>query len=175
MTIAGIDPGLTGAIAVLDDAGELTVHDMPVLRTTRGGKAKRELDAHGLARLLRSIRIDHAYVELVAARPGQGVTSMFGFGRSVGIIIGVLATLNIPLTPVSPAAWKRNLQVPKAKDGARLRASQLMPRSAHLWPLVKHDGRAEASLLALYGLRSGLGGEHRQDTGSQHGRGKPQA
>lgn len=149
--VAGIDPGLDGAVAFLGE--ELTVVDMPVLRLSRGGKQKRDLDAHGLAHLLRTTPIDHAFVEAVGARPGQGVTSTFSLGRSVGIIIGVLATLDIPLTLVSPAAWKRSLTVPKAKDGARSRASQLLPKSAQLWARARDHGRAEAALLALYGLR----------------------
>jgi crossover junction endodeoxyribonuclease RuvC len=153
MIVAGIDPGLDGAIAFLD-AEDLTVADMPVLLLNRGGKRKRELDPHGVARLLRTTSIDHAFVEAVGARPGQGVTSMFSLGRSLGIIIGVLAALDIPLTMASPAAWKRSLGVPKAKDGARARASQLLPAAAAQWPLKKHHGRAEAALLALHGSRS---------------------
>lgn len=152
MIVAGIDPGLDGAIALLED-GVATVHDMPTLTLARGAKSKREVDTHGLVRLLRSTAIDHAYVEAVAARPGQGVSSMFSFGRSLGIVIGVLAALDIPLSMASPVVWKRTLAVPKAKDAARARASQLLPRSAHLWPLKKHDGRAEACLIGLYGLR----------------------
>jgi crossover junction endodeoxyribonuclease RuvC len=64
-----------------------------------------------------------------------------------------LAALGVPMSFVAPATWKRALQVPAAKDGARARASQLLPAAAGHWPLVKHDGRAEAALIALYGLR----------------------
>jgi crossover junction endodeoxyribonuclease RuvC len=152
--VAGIDPGLDGAVAFLGE--DLTVVDMPVLQLSRGGKQKRELDAHALARLLSTTSIDHAFVEAVGARPGQGVTSMFSLGRSVGIIVGVLAALDIPLTMAAPAAWKRSLAVPKAKDGARARASQLLPAAAAHWPLKRHHGRAEAALLALYGSRLDL-------------------
>jgi hypothetical protein len=69
------------------------------------------------------------------------------------ILIGVIAARSIPLTLVPPVRWKRALAVPKAKDGARARASQLLPGAAHQWQLRRHDGRAEAALLALYGAR----------------------
>jgi crossover junction endodeoxyribonuclease RuvC len=155
MIIAGIDPGLSGAVALLDAETGLVidVFDMPILALSRGGKAKRELDAHALAGALGRDRIGHAFVEQVGAMPGQGVSSVFAFGKAYGIAIGVLATLGLPMSFVAPAAWKRALQVPAAKDGARARASQLMPAAAHHWPLVKHDGRAEAALIAYWGLR----------------------
>lgn len=156
MIVTGIDPGLSGAIAWLDAAtGEVVdIADMPTLALSRGGKAKRELDAHSLARLIGERQPGHAFVELVNAMPRQGVSSVFAFGKSYGITIGILTTLGIPMTFVAPAVWKRALGVPAAKDGARARASQLLPAAAHFWPLVKHDGRAEAALIAHYGLLS---------------------
>ena len=156
MIVAGIDPGLSGAIAFLDAASGvvLDIADMPTLALSRGGKVKRELDAHSLARLVAERPIDHAFVEAVGAMPGQGVSSVFAFGKSFGVLIGILAALGVPMTFVAPATWKRALGVPAAKDGARARASQLMPAAAYLWPLVKHDGRAEAGLIGYYGLRS---------------------
>jgi crossover junction endodeoxyribonuclease RuvC len=155
MIIAGIDPGLSGAVALLDAETGLVidVFDVPTLALSRGGKAKRELDAHALAGALGRDRIGHAFVEFVGAMPGQGVSSVFAFGKAYGIAIGVLATLGVPMTFVSPVSWKRSLGVPAAKDGARARASQLLPAAAHHWPLVKHDGRAEAALIAYWGLR----------------------
>jgi len=151
-TVLGIDPGLSGAAAWLDTSGALAVVDMPVLQIDRGKKAKREVDAAGLAELVRQHRPDVAIVERVGAMPGQGVTSMFSFGRSAGVIEGVLAGLGVPVTLVAPAAWKRALKVQSGKDGARLRASQLIPAGCGNWRLVKHDGRAEAALLAFWGL-----------------------
>jgi crossover junction endodeoxyribonuclease RuvC len=150
--ICGIDIGLDGAFSVIDDAGEvIAVHDMPTLAARSGNK--RELDLHALAALLRSLAIDHAIVERVGARPQQGVVSSFGFGQSFGATLGILACLNVPFSLVPPASWKRTLQVPKAKDAARHRASQLLPRAAHWWPRAKDHGRAEASLLGYYGWR----------------------
>ena len=155
--ILGIDPGLSGAVALyVADTGALVVHDMPTLDLARGGKAKRELDAVELARLIDAAGpIAHAYIEQVGAMPGQGVSSVFSFGKSYGLALGVLAANFIPHTLVPPQRWKRALGVPAAKDGARARASQLLPAHAALWTRVKDDGRAEAAMIALYGATGG--------------------
>jgi crossover junction endodeoxyribonuclease RuvC len=84
--------------------------------------------------------------------PGQGISSTFAFGKTFGIILGVLAARGIPLTLVPAVRWKRRLHVQKSKDAARARASQLLPRCADQWRLKKHDGRAESALIALFGL-----------------------
>lgn len=154
MMILGIDPGLDGAIAVALPRS-LRIHDMPTLSILRGGKNKREIDLAALAKLLAPLPmvVCHAFVEQVGAMPGQGVTSMFSFGRSYGSILGILAALKVPVTHVPPVRWKKALQVPAGKDAARSRASQLLPDSTDLWPLKKHDGRAEAALIAEYGRR----------------------
>ena len=152
--ILGVDPGLAGGIFLLDprQPSTGTAFDIPTHQLTRGGKPKREVDIQGLLGLL-SPGLEHAFVERVGAMPGQGVTSSLAFGKCGGIILGVLAALRVPVTEVPPAQWKRALAVPKAKDGARARASQLFPAAAHQWRLAKHHGRAEAALIALYGLR----------------------
>jgi crossover junction endodeoxyribonuclease RuvC len=154
--IIGVDVGLSGAVACYDsEAGALLgVADMPVFLLVRGRKEKREIDLASLVDLLSQPGIDHAFVEAVSSMPGQGVSSVFSFGQSLGIVKGILATRKIPMTMVPPNLWKKALAVPKAKAGTRARASQLMPESAGEWPLVKYDGRAEAALIALWGARS---------------------
>jgi crossover junction endodeoxyribonuclease RuvC len=118
----------------------------------RGGKQKRELDIIQLIDILARRQLTHAFVEQVGAMPGQGVSSTFAFGKAFGIILGVLAARSVPLTLVPPVRWKRAMGVLKgSKDGCRARASQLLPAAAHQWPLRRHDGRAEAALIALYG------------------------
>lgn len=153
--ILGVDPGLEGALAWLDDAGQLQrVADMPTVRLERNGKAKRDVDAYELGRLIGGGGIiAQAIVEQVGAMPGQGVSSMFAFGRAYGTILGVLAANFIPIELVAPTKWKRAMQVPTGKDAARARASQVLPASAGHWTRVKDQGRAEAALLALYGAR----------------------
>jgi crossover junction endodeoxyribonuclease RuvC len=150
--IIGIDPGLHGAVAFYTPSS-LHVADMPTFTLARGGKTRLDIDTHGLYRLLLDSRIATVYVEQVGAMPGQGVSSVFAFGKGFGIILGILAALGVPYNLVPPQRWKKALQVPAAKDGARARASQLLPAHTDKWKLVKHDGRAEAVLLALYGHR----------------------
>jgi crossover junction endodeoxyribonuclease RuvC len=157
--IVGIDPGLSGSLFFMQpdhpSTGEAV--DLPVHQLTRGGRKRRELDVAGLIGILTLRRIDHAFLEQAGAMPGQGVSSVFAYGKCYGALIGILASRNIPLSLVPPARWKRALGVPKAKDGARARASQLLPSCASQWRLKNQHGRAEAALLALYGVRQ-LGG-----------------
>ena len=155
--IVGIDPGLNGAIA-LYDAVENTfeVHDMPVVEVIRGGKRKREVVAALVADIIAGRAIAEAYLERVGAMPGQGVTSMFSLGRSVGIIEGVLGAYEIPVTIVPPKTWQKALDVRDGKDGARERAMALFPKHADLFKRKKDDGRADATLIAFYGSKHGV-------------------
>ncbi len=146
--IIGCDIGVSGAIAFME-GDNLTVFDMPILKTN----GKTTVDIHQLVNIIPNGGITHAYIEQVAARPGQGVVSMFSFGKTYGIILGVLAAKGIPITYVTPGKWKKDLGVQADKDAARARASELMPQHAHLWPLKKHDGRAEAALIAYWGSK----------------------
>ena len=157
--VLGVDPGLSGALAFLWADGSLEVFDMPVLRLERGGKAKRELDRYELARLVDAQGpIAHAFVEQVGARPGQGVSGTFQFGRALGIAEGIIAAGFVPTEHVPPQVWRRAMGVRGGKDASRARASALMPRHAGLWARSRDDGRAEAVLIALYGQRR-LAGE----------------
>ena len=152
-SVLGIDPGLSGAIALYTpETRALVIYDTPTFTLTRGAKAKREPDATELARIIdASGPISHAFVEQVNAMPGQGVSSVFAFGKVYGLALGIVAANFIPLTLVAPLKWKRALSVPADKDGARARASQLLPEHAALWSRAKDDGRAEAALIAYYG------------------------
>lgn len=152
MIVIGIDPGLTGACALCDDGRLADVFDMPV-----SGK---EVDAAVLADRLgewlgqtleATGDMPHAFVERQQAYPGQGVSTSFQTGRRFGVVLGVIAALDIPMTLVSPAKWKAATKTPKDKDGARARASQLMPGMSKFWSLKKNHGRAEAALIAWYG------------------------
>jgi len=148
----GIDPGLTGAIAKVSGE-DIEVWDMPTLEVRK----KRFLNATLLAELLSSINWQQnpqkceVLLERVSARPGQGVTSMFSFGTSYGIIQGIIATLGIPLTFVTPQEWRKKMGVPKGKDGSRQRILELRPDLASRFARKKDHGRADAVLLALYG------------------------
>jgi crossover junction endodeoxyribonuclease RuvC len=151
MRVLGIDPGIAGACVLIKDGEVIAVADMPVV-TARG---KRRVCPAQLAALLASwCPIEHCMIEAASARPGQGVSSMFGYGRSYGVVLGVLSALGISFTEVSAVSWKRTLAVPSDKDAARARAGQLLPAAAKHWPLQRHHGRAEAALLGLLALRS---------------------
>jgi crossover junction endodeoxyribonuclease RuvC len=151
--ILGIDPGVGGGLAQLSGGQVVAVWPMPVFNVT---KTKRRTDPDGLANLVRGLAPDHAFVELVGSRPGEGHAGAFSFGKSAGVIEGVLAGLGVARTLVTPAQWKFALRVPADKHGARARASQLFPAASTLWTLAKDDGKAEAALIALWGYRNGI-------------------
>ena len=155
--IIGIDPGQTGALAVLSGGGAYLdlVFDMPV--TTRlSGKGK-EVNAYLLADFLLEMKQQgteelKAVVERVHAMPGQGSTSMFNFGRSLGVIEGVLSGLNIPVQWVTPQAWKKKFGlIKKEKDAARALVLSMYPERSDLFSRKKDGGRADATLIGLYG------------------------
>ena len=83
--------------------------------------------------------------------PGQGVSSMFRFGQTVGAIHMAVAAAGLPMQLVSPAVWKRHFGITAEKGKARSLASQRLPAAADMFTRVKDDGRAEAALIALYG------------------------
>lgn len=154
MKILGCDPGASGALVVLDtQTNTLTVMDMPVVEIKRGTRNVRQVSAQHVADCLFNLGIEHAVVEKVGAMPGQGVSSMFAFGRAAGVLEGVLAALRIPTTYVTPQEWQKHMRVVGGKDGARNRASQLWPTQSQYFIRKKDDGRADAALIAGYGQR----------------------
>ena len=110
MKIIGIDPGLNGAIAILEDNKVLDILDMPVM--PEGKKNKRQLNSAQLVKYIKD-NLDEkskeiiVVVEQVNAMPGQGVTSMFNFGQTFGAIKGICAALGLPIFFVRPAKWKK--------------------------------------------------------------------
>jgi crossover junction endodeoxyribonuclease RuvC len=151
----GIDCGLNGAIAVLDDGKLVLVRDMPTLTMDINKKSKRQVSPQLLSDIIKGLQPDRAIVERPAARPGQGVTAMFGFGRSLGVVEGVLAGLSVPVTYVAPATWTKAMGKAAGKDASRQRAIELFPSMSEHFKRVKDDGRAEAVLIAAWGIRNG--------------------
>ncbi|MGE0108389.1 MAG: hypothetical protein AB7S81_01305 [Bdellovibrionales bacterium] len=154
----GIDPGLSGALA-FRFGEEMDVLAMPTLTISKAKGTRRVLDLTALSNIIddktkNAARVS-VFIERVSAMPKQGVASMFSFGESYGAIKGIVAAHFLPMTLVTPVAWKAKLKVSKNKDDARYRASQLMPRFAHLWSRRKDDGMAEAALIAFYGQNYG--------------------
>jgi crossover junction endodeoxyribonuclease RuvC len=150
----GIDPGLSGAIAIISPES-LKIFDMPTMTVERNGKAKRQVSAIELAEMLYlySGRDCHVYCERVSAMAGQGVTSVFSFGRSFGMIEGILAAFKMPVTFVPPATWVKAIGRGQGKDASRARAMELFPSDQDQFKRVKDDGRADAALIAYWGSR----------------------
>ena len=146
--IVGIDPGITGAVAVLTDSGEfVAVHDMPTMKL---GDKKNQVHAPSLAKMLRFIEPRMVVLESVHAMPGQGVTSMFNFGMGYGAIKGVLAGIGVPYKDATPQKWKKACGlIGKDKDAARLLAIELWPEAS--LSRKKDCGRADALLIAKFG------------------------
>jgi crossover junction endodeoxyribonuclease RuvC len=143
--ILGIDPGISGAIAFYfpDHPERISVEDMPIVAG--------EVDAVTLAKRISAMAPDVAILERVNAMPGQGVSSTFKFGRSYGVVIGVIGAATIPLHLVTPAKWKGHLRLSSDKEMARALALRLFPACSDHFKRKKDHGRAEAALIARYG------------------------
>jgi len=154
MYVCGIDPGLSGAIAILDAHGTLeALADTPTLSLKVQRGSKQAYDVPGMAALLRPYTGLQAHVYIEESQPmlGQGTRSMFTTGYGYGLWIGLLTTLQLPYTSVRPGIWKRSMALGKDKESSRLRAMQRYP-GADLRRKRDH-GRAESLLLAHYGRR----------------------
>ena len=145
MKILGVDPGLSGAIALVGD-GHLAVRDMP----TAGELKRRVIVTAELAGIIRAWAPDCAVIEKVHAMPKQGVSSSFRFGQALGAIEGVLGALLIPVEYVTPQSWKKHYRLTANKDDARLRAIHNWPRLSDELSRKKDADRAEALLIAKY-------------------------
>jgi crossover junction endodeoxyribonuclease RuvC len=149
--ILGIDPGLSGALALYNPLIDemVMVWDMPTFDI----KGKKQIDAVTLAMQIEMHvhDIQMAMVEKVGAMPGQGVTSMFSFGKACGIVQGILAAYMIPVNFISPAVWKSSLGLSQDKDESRQRVINKFPSHANFFSRKKDDGRAEALLIAMFG------------------------
>lgn len=156
MRILGIDPGLDGALALIDGNDLVVIEDMPTI----AAKKRRQINEVELARIIDALlisRVNAAFLELVGIRPGEGPVGAFAFGRGYGLLRGILRAHFVPLYDVPPAVWKRAVGIPAGagKDSSRALATELWQRKAELFRRVKDDGRADAALIARYGRLSG--------------------
>ena len=140
-------------MAVFDGDDLIAVVDMPTHELSRNGKAKRQIAASTLAGIFTQHDPRHVIVEKVSAMPGQGVTSMFSFGRSLGIIEGIVAAYDIPVTYVTPGVWTKGIGRGAGKDASRARACELYPSHQKSFSRVKDDGRADAVLIGAWYLK----------------------
>lgn len=158
--ILGIDIGLTGAIAALNEAGVFVdLFDMPTMSNGKGSaRIKQQVNAVALEKYLSKLVNDSmhivAFLENVSSMPGQGVSSVFSFGHTLGTVQGVLAALHIPFVTIQPTAWKKAFNLLHTdKDAARTVAIRYYPDA----PLErkKDHNRADALLIARYGWNGG--------------------
>ena len=153
MKIIGIDPGLSGGIAVLKDNKVLNIFDMPVM--SEGKKNKRQLNSAQLVSLLKDNLEPNketvVVVEQVNAMPGQGVTSMFNFGQTFGAIKGICAALELPIYFVRPSKWKKHFElINSSKDSSRTKAIEMYPALSNQLAKKKDVNKSDAILIARF-------------------------
>ena len=155
MLIIGIDPGLSGSICFFEDGKILDVIEMPTM--TEGKKNKRQVNGAQLYNEI-STKINlkkkhdiRVIIEQVSAMPGQGVTSMFNFGQSFGILKGICSAMQLPMYFVRPAKWKKYFGlINSEKDASRTKAIEIFPYFSLNLSKKKDSNKADAILLASY-------------------------
>ena len=155
MLIIGIDPGISGSICFLNDGKILDVVEMPTM--TEGKKNKRQANGSQIYNEI-SKRINkienqeiRVVIEQVSAMPGQGVTSMFNFGQSFGILKGLCSAMQLPVYFVRPAKWKKYFNlINSEKDASRTRAIEIFPYFSSQLSKKKDSNKAEAILIASF-------------------------
>ena len=153
MKIIGIDPGLSGAVAILKDKKVLSIFDMPVM--AEGKKNKRQLNSAQLVNIIKENTFKNediaVVVEQVNAMPGQGVTSMFNFGQTFGAIKGVCAALSLPIFFVRPSKWKKYFElINSSKDSSRTKVIEMYPSQSSQLSKKKDVNKSDAILIARY-------------------------
>lgn len=166
--IIGIDPGLTGAIAVLTPSGQIALFDTPTAKIKQGKTYKTDYLPYEMADIIRRFRSSMVFIEKVHAMPmfstnkegkekRQGATSLFRFGEGYGLWLGIIAALEMQITKVAPQTWKKAIMAGMPdKDAARQRAQELYPECVKDLSRKKDIGRADALLIMHWG-RSQIG------------------
>jgi crossover junction endodeoxyribonuclease RuvC len=164
MIYIGIDPGLGGAVAVINGT-DVKLFDTPTAETGKGTKrdyliASMSNFLYEFSYVAKILKINRetafCVLEAVHSMPKQGVVSSFSFGRGLGIWEGILSAYNISYVKVSPQTWKKAMlaDMPRDnKDSSRIAATRLFPNAADMLSRKKDDGRAEALLMGEYGRR----------------------
>ena len=155
MLIIGIDPGIAGAICFFKNGEVLDVIDMPTM--AEGKKNKRQVNGRQIFHEISS-RIQNysskdirVVVEQVSAMPGQGVTSMFNFGQSYGLIKGICAAMQLPIFFVRPTKWKKHFElINSQKDASRTKVIEIFPKISSILSKKKDANKADAILIASF-------------------------
>jgi crossover junction endodeoxyribonuclease RuvC len=155
MLIIGIDPGISGSICFFEDGKILDVVEMPTM--THGKKNKRQVNGSQVYNEIskRIKKIDkkdiRVIIEQVSAMPGQGVTSMFNFGQSFGILKGMCSAMQLPMYFIRPAKWKKYFNlINSEKDASRTKAIEIFPYYSSNLSKKKDINKADAILIASY-------------------------
>ena len=153
MIIFGIDPGLSGAICVLKEGKILEVYEMPTM--IDGKKNKRQVNGAEVTNIfLKELNKEDTakvVVEHVTAMPGQGVTSMFNFGQSFGVLKGICAALKLPIYFVRPVKWKKHFNLIKTnKEASRTKVIEIFPYISSKISRKKDSNKADSILIAKY-------------------------
>tara|TARA_Y100000590_G_scaffold214874_1_gene243578 strand:+ start:2912 stop:3391 length:480 start_codon:yes stop_codon:yes gene_type:complete len=153
MIIIGIDPGVSGAISILENKRVIDVFEMPTM--IDGKKNKKQVNGSQVTNIFRDKLKENkeiiVVVEHVNAMPGQGVTSMFNFGQSFGVIKGICSALRLPIYFVRPTKWKKYFNLIKTnKDASRTKAIEVYPDISAQLSRKKDSNKADAILIARY-------------------------
>ncbi len=155
MFIIGIDPGISGAICFFEDGKIIDVIEMPSM--PEGKKNKKQVNGNQLCNEIKSRLTEINYekvcvvVEHVTAMPGQGVTSMFNFGQSFGVIKGICSAMQLPIYFVRPAKWKKYFNlINTSKEASRSRAIEIFPKISNQLKRKKDSNKADAILISSY-------------------------
>ena len=155
MLVIGIDPGISGSICFLNEGRIMDVIEMPTM--TEGKKNKKQVNGsqifNEISERIKKLDKNNARVviEQVSAMPGQGVTSMFNFGQSFGILKGICSAMQIPMYFVRPAKWKKYFNLINAeKDASRTRAIEIFPYFSSQLSKKKDSNKADAILIASF-------------------------
>jgi crossover junction endodeoxyribonuclease RuvC len=155
MLIIGIDPGISGSICFFEDGKIIDVVEMPTM--TEGKKNKKQVNGSQIFNeiLFRIKKLDKkdvkVIIEQVSAMPGQGVTSMFNFGQSFGILKGICSAMQLPMYFVRPAKWKKYFNlINSEKDASRTRAIEIFPYFSGQLSRKKDSNKADAILIASF-------------------------
>ena len=155
MLVIGIDPGISGSICFFRDGKIIDVVEMPIM--AEGKKNKKQVNGSQIFNEI-SLRIKNVdkkdvkvVIEQVSAMPGQGVTSMFNFGQSFGILKGICSAMQLPMYFVRPAKWKKYFNlINSEKDASRTRAIEIFPYFSSELSRKKDSNKADAILIASF-------------------------
>ena len=155
MIVVGIDPGIAGAICFFSEGIVIDVIDMPTM--SEGKKNKKQVNGRQIYNEISTVKNKFlnedlcVVVEQVSAMPGQGVTSMFNFGQSFGVIKGICSAMELPIFYVRPAKWKKYFNlINSEKDASRTKVIEMFPKISEKLSRKKDNNKADAILIAQF-------------------------